>query len=335
MRVHITNLNGQVSTAQVAQNMVTKIATQQLGFVEMGIYRYNVESDSLDKLSGRLDGIIAGLSFDDIVILQSPTWNGAKFEHLLLDRIQAYKNVKVIVFIHDVVPWMIASAKDELVNYINLYNRCDLVISPNQKMTNRLRKYGLKVKKVIHQEFWDHPVAIDSTKLPPFTKNVAFIGLGGKDELIRNWNSNQVKLILTDDTHPNAQGRNIEFIGYQYDYNLIGRLRCTGGFGLLWNALPIWREYMQYNTSYKLSTYLAAGLPIITAPTIAQRELIETKKLGIIANSLTDAVSQIENLTAEEYGEMIAGVDRFANLIRNGYFTKRVLTEAVFNLYYC
>lgn len=92
---------------------------------------------------------------------------------------------------------------------------------------------------------------------------------------------------------------------------------------------------MQYNTSYKLSTYLAAGLPIITAPTIAQRELIETKKLGIIANSLTDAVSQIENLTAEEYGEMIAGVDRFANLIRNGYFTKRVLTEAVFNLYYC
>ncbi|GET09513.1 sugar transferase [Ligilactobacillus agilis] len=334
MRVHITNMNGQASTAQVAQNMVAKIAREQLGFTEMGIYSYNVASDGPDKLSGRLDGIIAGLSVDDVVILQSPTWNGARFEHLLLDRIKAYRNVKVIVFIHDVVPWMNADAAGELTNYIKLYNRCDLVISPNQKMTNRLRECGLMVTKVINQEFWDHPVAVDSTKVAPFAKRVTFIGLGSTKPLIENWDSEQVKLVLTADKQSMAADKNIEFMGYQYDYNLLGRLRQQGGFGLLWNALPIWREYMQYNTSYKLSTYLAAGLPVITSPNIAQREVIEAKKLGLFVNSVDEAVRQIENMTSAEYQEMRAGVEGFAHLIRNGYFTKRILTEAIFNLFY-
>ncbi|GET08058.1 hypothetical protein SY111_06820 [Ligilactobacillus agilis] len=91
---------------------------------------------------------------------------------------------------------------------------------------------------------------------------------------------------------------------------------------------------MQYNTSYKLSTYLAAGLPVITSPNIAQREVIEAKKLGLFVNSVDEAVRQIENMTSAEYQEMRAGVEEFAHLIRNGYFTKRILTEAIFNLFY-
>ena len=201
-------------------------------------------------------------------------------------------------------------------------------------MTNRLRECGLMVTKVINQEFWDHPVAVDSTKVAPFAKRVTFIGLGSTKPLIENWDSEQVKLVLTADKQSMAADKNIEFMGYQYDYNLLGRLRQQGGFGLLWNALPIWREYMQYNTSYKLSTYLAAGLPVITSPNIAQREVIEAKKLGLFVNSVDEAVRQIENMTSAEYQEMRAGVEEFAHLIRNGYFTKRILTEAIFNLFY-
>ena len=85
MRVYITNINGQSmqSTAQIAQNMVTDIATQ-LGYRELGIYCYNMNADSEVELSKRLDGIIAGLRHGDVVIFQSPTWNTTAFDEKVM-----------------------------------------------------------------------------------------------------------------------------------------------------------------------------------------------------------------------------------------------------------
>lgn len=192
----LTNLHGQdsKSTAQRVQNMVTEIATKQLGFNEMGLYFYNVSTDSPDKLSGRLDGIISSLSMGDVVILQTPTWNGVAYENRLLDKFRGYRGVKVVAFIHDMVPWMFEGSAGMLTDYIKLYNRCDLVISPIEKMTARLRKHGLTVKKVINQDFWDHPVAVDTAMLPPFNRVVNFIAgvrslISWKIGRLRMWSS--------------------------------------------------------------------------------------------------------------------------------------------------
>lgn len=115
MRVHITNLYGQArtSTAQKAQNLVAGIA-KELGYNELGIYHYNVESDTSQMLSTRLDGIIASVAFGDIVIFQLPTWNDMRFDEALVGRLSCYRGLRKIFFIHDVPPLMFENGHSSL-----------------------------------------------------------------------------------------------------------------------------------------------------------------------------------------------------------------------------
>ena len=62
MQVNITNIYRQsfTSTALKKQNRVADIA-RELNYKELGIYNYDVNSDSPEMLSARLDGIIASV----------------------------------------------------------------------------------------------------------------------------------------------------------------------------------------------------------------------------------------------------------------------------------
>lgn len=108
---------------------------------------------------------------------------------------------------------------------------------------------------------------------------------------------------------------------------------AKGGFGLLWYGDDFWRQYMGYNNSMKLSTYLAAGIPVIVPQGISNQYLIEKNRLGIAVNSLEEAVDRVKDITEEEYRGYAESVGRFAMLLRNGYFTKKLLVEAVHLLF--
>lgn len=97
MKLHLTNLYGMAgdSTVILAQNAVQKIASQ-LGFREVGIYFYNIASDSPSEMNKRLDGIMASISIGDILVFQSPTWNGFEFDRLFFDKLKDMQ-VKIIV----------------------------------------------------------------------------------------------------------------------------------------------------------------------------------------------------------------------------------------------
>ena len=120
MKLHITNLYGMAreSTATIAQNAVQKIASQ-LGFRELGIYFYHASAETVEERSRRLDGILASVSMGDVVIFQTPTWNGLEFEREFLSKLKLL-NVKIIVFVHDVIPLMFKANEFLMQDYINL-----------------------------------------------------------------------------------------------------------------------------------------------------------------------------------------------------------------------
>lgn len=338
MRAHITNIYGLVSVGAKAQNVVTDIAKKDLEYEELGIYFYPVDSDSPEMLRSRLDGIVASVWHErEVAVIQSPTWNDIKFDESLMGTLDMYGGLKKVFFIQDVRPLMREGERGELAKWINLYNRADLIIAPSQNMVEFLRSEGLTVKKVVIQRMWDYIVSIDTSIKPPFGKVVNFAGnpdMDAKYAFVKEWKYDTVRLAVTANESGWAQEKNASFLGWFCNDNLLtNALRKSGGFGLIWSEDSCWREYMKMNAPYMLSAYLAAGIPVIVPIGMAEQDAIIRKNLGFAVDSLDEAMERIGRMDETEYRQMAESVDKFAYLLREGYFTRKALTDAVFQLF--
>ncbi|MCM1231922.1 MAG: hypothetical protein NC489_17520 [Ruminococcus flavefaciens] len=339
MKVHITNLYGRVDTIGKAQYMTADIAKKYLHFNELGIYNYPMQSDTPDMLRTRMDGIIASVSHGDIVIFQLPTWNGFKFDEAFVSHFNGYRDLKKIFFIHDIPPLQNEGTPENLEEYIAFFNRADLIILPSQGMVDFLRARGLTVPKIVIQRMWDSPVDIDLTKKPEFRKrmNYATSIVSFIYPFIYDWKSDRVEMAITAEPEQYIWGnkKEMRFIGWFNNQTMLAAaLRKSGGFGLLWRDNPMMMEYMKINACCKLGAYLSAGLPVIVQSSHPEAEVIRKKKLGITVDSIEEAIEKVDHTKPEEYDQMVQAVDTFSYLVRNGYFTKKMLIDAVFQLLY-
>lgn len=254
MKVHITNVYGAINIGAKAQNAASQIAKKDLQYNELGIYHYPVKSDTPEMLRARIDGILASVGMGDVVIIQSPTWNDFIFDERLMQSLNAYGGLKKVVFIHDVLPFMHEEWNPLLKRYIDFYNQADLIIAPSHAMIERLRLAGMTIEKVIIQRMWDYVASVDSLIKPQFKKVINFAGnpnVDPKFAFIKEWDYPNVQLAVTVDNGEWAQGKNIRFLGWFNDDNLlVNELRKSGGFGLLWSEDTYWREYMKINAAY-------------------------------------------------------------------------------------
>ena len=283
MKLHITNLYGMAreSTATIAQNAVQKIASQ-LGFRELGIYFYHASAETVEERSRRLDGILASVSMGDVVVFQTPTWNGIEFEREFLSKLKLL-NVKIIIFVHDVIPLMFKANEFLMQDYINLYNMADSIILPSEAMKN-----------------WEGTV--------PLT---VF--------------SNEEQLSLSNQVH---------IVGWKTDEEMLLKL-SRGGFGLVWTTHQNEEQNIDYysmNVSYKLSTYLAAGIPVIIPATLSNSDFIVEQGLGFVVDNLEEASNLVEQLSEEAYLQMCSRVGYFSFLLSQGFFAKQFLLQAVFEI---
>lgn len=338
LNIHITNIYGQsfTSTALKAQNRVAEVA-RTMGYKELGIYSYDMNSDSPEMLHSRIDGIFASVGYGDIVIFQYPAWNGTGFDEIFVRRLKNYKGLKLIFFVHDIPSLMFENNRYLLGRQIEILNLAEVVILPSQAMAEFLVSHGMTVKKIVIQKMWDFPIPVDGTIRPEFRKVINFAGNpeSWKFGFVKEWKYDQVELRVTAQEDEWANGRNVSFLGwFNNDIFLVNALRKSGGFGLVWTDNDYWSEYMMLNANYKISAYLAAGIPVIVNNRIAERETILRKNLGVAVDSLDEAVSKVENMNKAQYNKMADNVAAFSGLIRENYFAKKLLTDAMFKLLY-
>ncbi|NRG98660.1 sugar transferase [Streptococcus suis] len=321
----MTNLNGHAasSTAQICQNMVTDIATT-LGYRELAIHAYRMDADTPEELSKRLDGVVAGLRHGDVVIFQTPTWNTTAFDEKLMAKLRAYQ-IKIVIFIHDVVPLMFAGNYYLMDRTIAYYNQADVIVAPSQQMIDNLKRHGLTVSKTIVQGMWDHPTSVP--QLPAsFKKEIHFPGSPDRFSFVKSWNYDvQLNLYARQEVELPDQ---VKHFSYRPDEQLLLEM-SAGGFGLVWMDDHD-KEYQTLYCPYKLGAFVAAGIPVIIQRGLANQEIVEHNGLGMIVDSLDEAVARINSMSAEDYQAMVARVRSFSSLVRQGFFTRRLLTEAVF-----
>lgn len=330
MKIHITNLYGQAesSVAQIAQNIVSKTA-KELGFLEIGMYSYPVHTDSAQGLSKRIDGMNAAVSNGDVVIIQSPSWNSTEFDDYYVEKLRTYQDIKIIIFIHDVIPLMFKSNEYLIDKTIETYNKADLLIVPSEKMLDELKKWGLKTKKIVIQHMWDHPTQLVLSP-PKFNKLLHFSGSSDRFTFVKEWQFQTLMKYYGNESF-NTETLNVTLEGWKNDSELLQALSHTGGFGLVWSQKSD-VDYYEWNVSHKLSTYLAAGIPVVVQNTLSNKHLIEKNNLGIVVNSLEEANQKIQNLSEETYQNYVSNVGRFRQLIINNFFTKKILIDSVFSV---
>ena len=131
MKIHITNLyNFNANDQLLIKQHRFANAGRNLGFHEMGIFSYLIATDSNNELSKRLDGIIAALEPEDVVIMQLPTRNGYEYEQLLFNKIKAYRNTKIALIFHDMRMFLDTTSHIEQERYMSLCKKADVVILP-------------------------------------------------------------------------------------------------------------------------------------------------------------------------------------------------------------
>lgn len=141
MKIHITNLYNfnQNDTLVKKQHRVAE-AGFSLGYREMGVFSFPVETDSAGELSKRLDGIIAALEAEDVVFLQLPTRNGIGYERLLAQKCKAYRNTKLILIFHDMQ--LLSETGGAREEYLSLCKMADAVVIPDAQDSERLHAEG-------------------------------------------------------------------------------------------------------------------------------------------------------------------------------------------------
>ena len=88
-------------------------------------------------------------------------------------------------------------------------------------------------------------------------------------------------------------------------------------------------DYYRLNISHKVSTYLAAGIPVVVPSYLSNANFIREKGLGYVVDSLEDANRLVEETTAETYQQMVENVYKVSYALKQGYFTKKLLIDAV------
>lgn len=144
MNVHITNIYGFIQDQELKkkQNLYAD-AGHALGFKEMGIFNFDVSTDTENELSKRIDGIISSLQLHDLVFIQLPTGNGEHYDNLLINKLRAY-NTKICVLLH------------EQIEYEYILNTVDLIMPINDEVYHYLTDNhftNVFYKKNIHYEF--------------------------------------------------------------------------------------------------------------------------------------------------------------------------------------
>ncbi|MDC7301430.1 sugar transferase [Agathobacter ruminis] len=327
MNVHVTNLYNIGGTATLAQHGVMDVA-KRLGYHEMAFSWYPFNIDNWTELSHRQDGIIAPLHFGDVVILQYPNWISLNYDGAFVDRVKAYHDTKLIIFLEDLQYLLFQSEPFILEWEIGILNHADVLILPSEKMYQFLLEHGLKSEiKIVYQTIWEMPGETCYRNHEP-RRHMIFTGAFDRFPFLHDYHGKTRITLFTNDQPARENDESFVWVGGRSPKDLMGEI-SEGGFGLVWAEEQYFESYYSLNQPHKIGFCLASGIPVIIRKGSVHESFVRENGLGFVVDSLEEADEKVQSITDDEFRQLYQNVANIQQLLLQGAYTTRTLQEAV------
>ena len=240
------------------------------------------------------------------------------------------RGAKVVFLVHDVQCIRFNKHTSE----VNQLNNASLLLVHTQAMKNKLTELGVKTPMRIIQLF-DYYSSAPMTTLEDTLRHkndVVFAGNLAKSDFLKD--------LLDDDTNKKIQFKlygikgelNLEEhtnIDYKGIFSPDDTSSIQGGWGLVWDGHDIYActgdygNYLRYNSSHKISLYLACGLPIIVWKHSSLADWVKEQHVGIVVGSLKHLDDAVNSVCDDEYLQMVANARNVGAQLREGTFLKK------------
>lgn len=294
----------------------------------------------INQMGYLLDWIKVFLSVEkkSIVFLQNPYRKRNFGREFIIIAMKKFKRCKFISIIHDIEELrgiQFSSYYKKEFNY--MINNSDCLIVHNNKMREYIISKGYDSNKIVELGIFDYHVACRRENIQ-LEKSIAIAGNLDvkKSGYIYKLNllpiNFKINLFGPNFISDEFKNKNIKYHGSFKAEEVPGKLQ--GAFGLVWDGEDLdgctgqTGTYLKYNNPHKTSLYLAAGLPIIVWKKSAMASFIQNEGIGLCVNSLEEISNIFEEITENEYNEMIKKTNILSERLKNGYYTKLALNRA-------
>lgn len=219
---------------------------------------------------------------------------------------------------------------------INFLSKMDNIFVHTELMSQILRSYNIKAKlKIMYLfDYYSNTPMLDEKQMLSLKNVIAFAGNLNKSLFLNQLACSNIQhniryrlygLPLDYGFQENSQ---IEYMGA---FNPSDTSKVQAGWGLLWDGDSIdtcsgWSgEYLKINSSHKLSLYLACGMPIILWEKSSLASWLSNQGVCILISSLKDISMSINEISEQNYMQMVRNARKLGNQLRQGLFLKNLI----------
>lgn len=269
----------------------------------------------------------------NVIFIQYPVLKG-KILNIAL-KITSKKN-DIYCIIHDINALRLEKDKqaDMLYKEIKLLNNFQGIVLHNECMIKKLKDSGLKSES-INLEIFDYILNNNVEVDRVLSNEIVYAGNLKKgiflDELLKKKNIGIKLNLYGPNFNEKIDNTYVKFKGNFLPEVVVDKLE--GSFGLIWDGTTleecngILGEYTRYNNPHKLSLYIASRIPVIVWSKSAISKFVKKYNIGISVNSIYEIKSKIQEMTEEEYVEMIKNIDKLRRDITIGNYSNSAIDK--------
>ncbi|MHC3376349.1 hypothetical protein [Ligilactobacillus equi] len=321
-----------------------EVTLKNMGFEPIYLNDF-LERNKLDRHIRKnieLVKIVRNLKKGDVFLIQHPLYRSPMYFLKFALKILRKKEVRTVVLIHDLD--ILRKSKDTKTKELLKQKWIDLatireysdIIVHNSRMKKYLEMKGIRNKKFYELQIFDYLTkdVISNSKcysdsnVVVVAGNLDFAKAGYAYKLPDSLRCNLYG--VNYEVERSSNGSNVEYRGAIEAENVSA---LKGSYGLVWDGTSVntcsgfYGMYLKYNSPFKLSMYLSAGLPVIVWDESAEKEFVEKNKVGISVSDLASLNSKLATITENEYSVMKNNAIEVSEKLKSGYYLKRVITE--------